>query len=84
MSRSWYAFIGDDNVTDVSKYFRVTVKHQCLCGDKICAIYAKGIGTHPDAPLSENMQSYIKAALINCSLQPENPVGSKKYVYLKK
>lgn len=83
MSRSWYAFIGGEDPIDYSRYIKVTVKPHCLCGDKVCAIYASGEGVNPTSPLSENMQTYIKAALLNGSLQPEKPSNAKKYVYLK-
>lgn len=83
MARSWYAFIPGGDPTDIERYWKASVKHSCLCGTQICAIYAKGIGITPDVPLSPNMQKYIKNALLTGQLQPETPVGCKKYVYLK-
>lgn len=83
MARSWYAFIPGGDPTDIERYWKVTVKHSCLCGDQICAIYAGGEGTNPDRPFSANMLNYIKKALVTGQLQPEAPIGSKKYVYLK-
>jgi len=83
MARSWYAFIGSDNPFEETNYFRITVKPVCLCGDRICAIYARGINRTPDAPLSANMQQYIKTALATGFIQPEYPYDAKKYVYLK-
>jgi hypothetical protein len=82
MSKSWYAFIGNDPL-DTSSYYKVTVKHNCLCGLQICAIYATENGLHPSAPLSDNLQQYIKEALISHMMQPEAPYNSRKYVYLK-
>lgn len=83
MARSWYAFIGGDDPFNPLNYFQITVKHRCLCGNEICAIYAKDNGLHPEAPLSLNLQQYIKNALITEQLQPEVPFNAKKYVYLK-
>ncbi|MET1056741.1 MAG: hypothetical protein ABWY16_15640 [Pedobacter sp.] len=84
MAKSWYFFIGGDDPLDSSKYIKVPVgKHMCLCGDKICAIYAEGIDREPVSPLSDNMKVYIRTALSTGQLQPEIPVGAKKFVYLK-
>jgi hypothetical protein len=84
MNKSWYFFIGGDDPLDSSKYIRVPVgKHMCLCGDKICAIYATGEEREPLSPLSNNMKAYILSALSTGQLQPEAPVGAKKFVYLK-
>lgn len=86
MARSWYAFIGGNDPTDIQNYYKVTVKHDCLCGDQICAVYAKENKDqeepHP-APFSMNMQQYIRDALSTKLLQPEHPYNTKKYVYLK-
>lgn len=83
MARSWYAFIPGGDPTDIERYWKTTVKHSCLCGDRICAIYATGVGNNPDTPLSPNMYKYIRNALLTGQLQPETPIGSKKYVYLR-
>lgn len=83
MAKSWYAFIRGEDPTDVQNYFRITIKHSCLCGTKICAIYAADNGLHPREPLSKNIQQYISDALITTQLQPEFPYNTKKYVYLK-
>lgn len=83
MNKSWYFFIGGDPL-DTTKYIKVPGgKHVCLCGDKICAIYSTGTDREPKAPLSKNITEYILAALSTGQLQPEHPVGAKKYVYLK-
>ena len=82
MARSWYAFMGDDP-TDYLNYYKLTIKHECLCGDQICAIYATGSGFQPDQILSQNMQKYIKDALSTMLIQPGVPFNAKKYVYLK-
>lgn len=82
MSKSWYAFIGGDP-TNLISYYHLTVKHGCLCGDTICAIYAESEGLHPRTPFSENMQEYILQALTTGQLQPQVPYNAKKYVYLK-
>ena len=83
MARSWYAFIAGGDPTDPERYWKATVKHTCLCGDQICAIYAKGEGSNPDVPLSPNMLKYINKALLTGQIQPETPIKSRKYVYLK-
>ncbi|NQX37624.1 hypothetical protein SAMN05421820_103381 [Pedobacter steynii] len=83
MSRSWYAYMGLGDPLLCSGYVKVTVKHNCICGEKICAIYAAGEGFRPTEPFSENMQQYIKKALATGRIQPERPFGSKKYVYLR-
>lgn len=83
MNKSWYTFIGNSDPFLTSNYLRITVKHSCLCGEKICAIYADGDSLNPNAPLSYNIQSYIKAALTTGEIQPSSPACSKKYVYLK-
>jgi len=84
MKRSWYAFTGGSgDFTNVLNYHRISVKHACLCGDKICAIYANSNGLHPQEPLSKNMIQYINKALSTELIQPETPFDAKKYVYLK-
>ncbi|MBB6270420.1 hypothetical protein HDF26_000847 [Pedobacter cryoconitis] len=85
MARSWYAFIGG-NPIEITNYYKATVKHSCLCGDQICAIYAVDAGAnnlHPPFPLSDNMKQYIQNALITGQIQPEIPYNTRKYVYLK-
>lgn len=84
MAKSWYFFIGGDDQFDTSKYLKVPVsKLLCLCGDKICAIYADGVGREPVSPLSSRLKEYILSALASGQLQPEHPRGAKKYVYLR-
>ncbi|SEB19874.1 hypothetical protein [Pedobacter hartonius] len=82
MSKSWYAFIGSDPL-DVLSYYRITIKHDCLCGTQICAIYATDNGMHPADPLSSNLQEYIKEALVTRMIQPAEPYNARKFVYLK-
>jgi len=83
MARSWYTFIGGDDPTDASNYYKLTVKHNCLCGDQICAVYATGSGTNPESSFSSNIQQYIRDALSSGQIQPEIPFIAKKHVYLK-
>ncbi|WP_041887141.1 hypothetical protein [Pedobacter lusitanus] len=86
MAKSWYALLGG-NPTDVTNYFKITNKHNCLCGDKICAIYATDDPDEelmrPMHPLSPNMQLYIKDALATGYIQPDIPFDARKYVYLR-
>jgi len=82
MARSWYAFInGDPN--EVSNYIKVDIEFTCLCGSKICVIYASGISSQPISPLSPNMKLYIQKAMLTGYLQPQDPFFAKKYVYLR-
>jgi hypothetical protein len=83
MNRSWYAYTGFGDPTLCSSYVKITLKHNCICGDKICAIYATGEDFNPVEPLSDNMHLYIKKALATGRIQPEKPFGSKKFVYLR-
>lgn len=85
MIKSWYAFIGGDDVFNPMNYIRLTngSKHICLCGDKICAVYLPDNGRHPQSPISDNLQNYITNALVSGQLQPQIPWASKKYVYLR-
>ncbi len=81
--KAWYIFFGGDDPTDVSNYRRINVKHTCLCGTKICVIYADDNGLQPGYPLSSNIQTYINDALATQLIQPEFPYCAKKFVYLK-
>jgi hypothetical protein len=85
MARSWYVFTGGDDPLNILNYYKIEVKHRCLCGTQICAIYATDSETdsHPADPLSPNMKKYIKEALVTHELQPSMPWSAKKYVYLK-
>jgi hypothetical protein len=82
MKRSWYGLMGGDPF-DVNNYYRITVKPDYLCGHKVCAIYAKGQEVHPEEPLSNNIQEYIRIGLETELFQPIDPYYTKKYVYLK-
>jgi len=82
MGKSWYAFLGGE-ISDPLSYYKITVKHGCLCGFQLCAIYANDNGVHPKVPFSDNLTIYISNALTSGQLQPEFPFGNKKYVYLK-
>lgn len=86
MARSWYAFIGGGNPNTVSNYYKIPHgTHTCLCGPILCAIYAIDTENtpYPQEPLSENIQQYIKKALVTGQLQPDIPYDAKKYVYLR-
>jgi len=82
MSKSWYFCMGEDP-NNVNSYERITVQHNFLCGEKISVILADGEQLHPNAPFSENMLLYINNAIKTGQIQPEHPILSKKYVYLK-
>jgi len=82
MKKSWYFCMGSDP-TSITSYQKINSHTMFLCGNRIAAILADGEGTHPNEPISNNMYIYIKNALQTGQLQPETPVWSKKYVYLK-
>lgn len=82
MSKSWYFCMGEDP-TNVNSYERITAQHSFLCGERISVIFADGVELHPKAPFSKNMQLYIHTALKTGQMQPEFPISSKKYVYLR-
>lgn len=87
MARFWYAYIiptADPRLS--SSYQRLNTNNaspRCSTGTVLCAVNATGGGSYPISPLSANLQSYIAAALVNNAPQPESPIGSKFYVYLK-
>ncbi|SHG10367.1 hypothetical protein [Pedobacter caeni] len=82
MAKSWYVYTGFGDPLLTTSYAKIKVKPVTSCGNQICAIYAEGENFRPDIPLSQNMTSYIKKALITGQLQPEIP-DAKKYVYLR-
>lgn len=83
MERAWYVFTGGDPY-DVNSYYRLTFKPvYFLCGDRVCAISAPDNGTYPAHPLSENLQKYIRDGLATQMYQPDSPLGTKAYVYLR-
>ena len=83
MSRVWYVFMGGSDTTLQSNYVRLRVKHDCLCGTEICAIYIKNSGLHPTEPFSDNILTYINDAVLTGKMQPSLPYNTKKYVYLR-
>lgn len=86
MARSWYAYNCDNDCfadpTLASSYRLMSDKPGCLDGPDVCAILAKGGGTVPAAPLSNNIRVYIATGLATGLAQPQIPVFSKLYVYL--
>ena len=82
MAKSWYAFIGGTDPLNTMNYRKLTIRHDCLCGAQICAIYAEGVNLYPKNPFSLKMQLYITDALITGQIQPQM-ANTKKYVYLK-
>lgn len=83
MSKAWYVFLGGSDPTDANNYHKISVKHSCLCGHKICAILAEDAGIKPASPLSDRLITYIGNGICTGQLQPELPFHAKKYVYLK-
>lgn len=82
MAKIWYVFM-DEDPFDVKSYRRVEVKPGFLCGDRVCAIKAPDNGMYPAAPLSENLQKYIREGMVRGMFQPEFPINAKPYVYFK-
>jgi len=81
--KRWYAFMGDDDPTDLAHYYRLDQPRPfCLCGDRICSVYMEDTGPQPTIPLSSNLQKYVRAALATEMMQPDTPYDAKKYVYL--
>jgi len=87
MAKAWYAYnCGNNcaaNPTLASSYRLMSDKPACLDGPNICAILANGGGTVPTAPLSNNIRAYIADGLATGLAQPQIPIFSKLYVYLK-
>lgn len=83
MAKSWYVFMGSGDPTLSSNYLRTTVQHSCLCGNQICAIYSEGDEDHPESPLPQQLQQYIRKALATGQVQPEYPVNAEKCVFLR-
>lgn len=87
MARYWYSHVvpsADPRLA--SSYQLLTINNgipRCLSGATMCAINAPAGGPFPFSPLSSNLLTYIAAALANGVPQPELPLGSKFYVYLK-
>jgi hypothetical protein len=80
MANSWYTYIGTGNPISPSSYSRITVKPLCLNGSTICAIYLNGQTSSTPSFLSSNVAGYIAKALIQ---RVNQPLGAKKYVYLR-
>ena len=81
MAKAWYFYFSGEPFA-VENYHRID-KHNCLCGDTICCIYVYDNGSHPQHPLSPNLQRYITDAMATGQLQPAKPYHAKKYVYLR-
>lgn len=64
-------------------YHVITGKPGCVSGASVCAIYAGDCGPSPVSPLSSNILTYIADALGELVAQPQLPVGSKYFVYMK-
>lgn len=83
MARAWYAVLIGKDPYDALNYIQITNLDFCLCGYKLCAIYAASNGDQPARPLSENIKLYISQGLATAQMQPEFPLTAKKYVYLR-
>ena len=83
MARCWYAFGGTGDPTLASNYRLTHGTPSCLDGTEICVIYAPGCGTVPTSPLSNNIIQYISDGLCEQLAEPQLPVFSKLFVYLK-
>jgi len=83
MARSWYSYNGTGNVLASGSYNRISGAPGCTGSSTICAIYSLNGGPLPVSPLSGNIQQYINNALATGLSQPQTPIGTKQYVYLK-
>jgi len=85
MARCWYAFTGGtaSDPTLAGNYWKSIGKPGCVNGAFVCAIYAEGCGLTPISPLSVNLQTYIANALSDLVAEPQLPIGSQFFVYLK-
>jgi hypothetical protein len=84
MARYWYSLVvadGDPRLS--SSYQLLQIKPTCVSGSQLCAIYSPEGSVFPRSPISLNLQTYIATALANGIPQPQNPPGSKIFVYLK-
>lgn len=81
MARAWYNYNGG-SVSQPSSYTLTTVAPSCVNGTPLCAIYALDGGQNPST-ISSHLQTYISNAGVSGLAQPQIPVGTKKYVYLK-
>ncbi|MBB6501665.1 hypothetical protein [Pedobacter cryoconitis] len=82
MANFWYAYNGVGDPTLSSSYSKITGAPGCLNGPTVCAIYVQG-GTFPVSPLPANILQYIADGQAKSVAQPQLPVGSKFFVYLK-
>ncbi|MBB6501664.1 hypothetical protein [Pedobacter cryoconitis] len=86
MGLNWYAYIGGTagDPTLARNYSRIVHgKPGCVFGAFVCAIYSLGGMITPYSPLTPNIQTYIANGLANLVPEPQLPVGSKPYVYMK-
>jgi len=85
MAKAWYAFIagttGDPLIP--GNYRKMTNKPGCLNGPFICSIYVEGSDETPIITRNSQISRYIVDGLANGVAEPQFPIGSKKYVYLK-
>ena len=81
MARCWYSYIFG-NPFESSSYYPSTQKPSCITGNRICAIYAYDCDFGP-IQFSDRLMIYISNALITGVPQPNIPIRSKKFVYLR-
>lgn len=82
--RYWYYYTGiEGDETNLSQYYRVDQNPQiCLNGSKLCAIYAPAGADFPSV-ISDNIRMYIILAKIAWIPEPQRPVGTKWFVYMR-
>jgi len=88
MCRCWYVYLGGSGTQPQinGANYRVLPCGQlsdCSGVNEICAIYAPSCGINPDYPLSQNMQSYIIAALASNYITRYPAWPQRAYVYKK-
>lgn len=87
MSRYWYSYLGGTQTQAQlnSANYRLIPdggKPNCTGVNNICALYAPAGAQSPQSPLSQNLQSYIIAAIADTAATFYPPVG-KAFVYKK-
>ena len=82
MARAWYVYSGYGAVDRPVNYTFINRKPLCRNGVDLCVIYACYGGLNPTR-ISDNLLIYIANGLATELAQPQVPIATKKYVYMK-
>jgi len=86
MSRYWYAYLGGSGTQpqlNSANYRLLSSSPTCAGVNEICAIYSPTGGSNPNSPLSQNLQSYVIAALASNLITQYPASPQKAFVYKK-